>query len=118
MTIQNHVISYDESEKKLEKKINEKRNIVLAPDTYYLLDVGNKMHICVGSYGKMAQKKECKILVLEEEKNPVVCLEIRGNDLVQAKMKRNSNPEGEYLDEVIRWCKDNKITYENCHDIA
>jgi hypothetical protein len=114
----NRVINYDETEKKWEKKINENKKFILAPDTHYLIEVGALMNICVGSYHDYATSKYCSIVVLKENEKPVVCIEVRQNRLMQAKMKRNNRPTDEYRDDVIAWCKENEIKYQDCYDIA
>jgi hypothetical protein len=54
---------------------------------------------------------------LKEEEQPLVCLELQKNKLVQAKMKYNERPIGVYREDVINWCNENKIRYEFCSDI-
>jgi hypothetical protein len=115
--IQNHKINYTDKELTLEKIIDGTKEIILAPDTHYLVRVGSLMNICVGSYHQLATSKVCDIAVLKEGESPVVCLEIRGKELVQAKMKHNKRPNDEYRKEIIRWCLDNQLEYINCIDI-
>jgi hypothetical protein len=111
-------IRYSEDEKKWEKEIDASKEIVLAPNTHYLVEVGTKMNICVGSYNELALTKKCNILVLKEKEEPVVCMEVREKRLVQAKMKHNNRPTGDYRDDVINWCQENNVQYTNCYDIA
>jgi hypothetical protein len=118
LRVPNRVIPYKENELKWEKEIDEKRKFILAPNTHFLVEVGALMGICVGSYHDYAYQKTCTIVVLKEDEHPVVCIEVRGNELIQAKTKRNSRPTGNYLEEVIKWCEENEINYKDCYDIA
>jgi hypothetical protein len=118
ITNPNLTIPYQEKERKLEKRIDQKSEFILAPDTHYLIEVGSKMNICVGSYGRRVMQKECHIIVLKEMDEPVVCIEIRGKELIQAKMKYNQRPTGGYKEVVINWSKENRIEYRQCIDIA
>jgi hypothetical protein len=117
LNLTNVKIPYDESEKSLEKNIGDNKNFVLAHDVFELLDIGAKMHICVGSYHEKALYKNCNIVILKEEEQPLVCLELQKNKLVQAKIKYNERPIGVYREDVINWCNENKIRYEFCSDI-
>jgi hypothetical protein len=76
------------------------------------------MNICVGSYGSRAVQKNCNIVVFKENDVPVMCLELHENLLIQAKMKHNKRPYGEYLKTIINWCKEKDINYKICSDIA
>jgi hypothetical protein len=116
--VPNKRIRYSEIERTWEKKIDKEKEFILAPDTHYLVEVGSKMNICVGSYADFALSKRCDIIVLKENEEPVVCIELRGDKLIQAKMKHNKRPIGAYREEVLRWCRDNEIKYDNCYDIA
>jgi hypothetical protein len=118
LQIVNRIIPYTEDEKTLEKEISENLCFSLVPDTHYLVEVGSRMNICVGSYGDYAYSKQCDIIVLKENEQPVVCIEIRGKKLVQAKTKHNGRPNKKLKNEIITWCKENKIKYDNCYDIA
>jgi hypothetical protein len=115
---ENQKIPYSDEERKLEKTFNKNKSLILAPDTHYLVEVGTRMRICVGSYGEDAISKDCDILVLKENNEPVVCIEVRNRRLIQAKMKFNYPPTKEYKKEIIEWCKEKEIKYENCYDIA
>jgi hypothetical protein len=118
LQIVNRIIPYTEDEKTLEKEISENLCFSLVPDTHYLVEVGSRMNICVGSYGDYAYSKQCDIIVLKENEQPLVCIEIRGKKLVQAKTKHNGRPNKKLKNEIITWCKENKIKYDNCYDIA
>jgi hypothetical protein len=100
----NQLIPYSKEEKKLEKIIGDYR-FILARDTHELIDAGEDLHICVGSYGDAAVSKRVTIVLLykNNEKIPVVCIEIRNKKIVQAKMARNRVPVGEAREMVINW---------------
>jgi hypothetical protein len=86
----------------------------LPKETYELIDCGEELGICVGSYGSSAVNKNCTILFLKECDEIKVCMELRKNivgnafKLVQAKTNRNQKPEI-YNDLIIEFCKENNI---------
>jgi hypothetical protein len=90
----NKTISYANGEKKYEKSIQTYR-FELAKDTHQLIDVGELLNICVGSYGSDAVKKICTIVLMYEElKNePIACIELRNDTIVQAKLAYNERPD-------------------------
>ncbi|MEK5209428.1 PcfJ domain-containing protein [Psychrobacillus sp. FSL H8-0510] len=60
-----------------------------AIDTHELLHVGKAMHICVGSYDRMALEKSLAIVIGFKDEEPVLCIELQGNELRQVKKSRN-----------------------------
>ena len=70
---------------------------VLAPNTYSLIDCGEKLGICVGGYDNRAVRKQCNIMFVMHEGKYVGCLEFDSNlnRLVQAKAKYNRLLTGE-----------------------
>jgi hypothetical protein len=114
---ENIKISYEKEECALEKTF-EDCCIKLAKNTHELVDIGRLLQICVGSYANAAISKSCTILTLQENKKPVVCIELRGNKLNQAKMHRNYRPNEKYKQLIIDWAKENEINYHNCYDLT
>jgi hypothetical protein len=83
----------------------------LPESTTDLKVVGAKMSICVGGYGSSAFNKHCTIVFMNNKaNNTVVCLEVRNNELVQAKMKCNALPTKD-LSLIIRsWAREHGIS--------
>lgn len=84
----------------------------LAKDTHELIDVGNKMNICVGSYGKSAVNKQCHIVIAtDKDKNPIICIELDSAcfTIKQAKLRFNETCDEELTKIVLEWCKDNLL---------
>lgn len=93
----------------------------LAKTTHELIDVGNAMDICVGSYGHDALKKKCFIVVgYDTDNNPVTCIEINKRKgkfyISQAKKKRNQRPDAEERQALINLCNENNIEVKS-HDL-
>jgi hypothetical protein len=113
---ENTLISYSNEENLLESKVNSYQ-FKLARDTHELIDIGNKLRICVGSYGEMATAKESIIVIVLENKSPVACVEIKNNRIIQAKLHHNELPFGKLKDLIIQWAIKNQLNYENCYDL-
>lgn len=66
--------------------------ISLAQDSSELLSMGSEMNICVGSYVDRVKTKRCDILSVKSaiDNNYLVCIELRGKSIVQAKMAYNN----------------------------
>ena len=90
----------------------EKYCIKLAKTNYELRDIGKTMHICVGSYSDYVKKKLLSIYTLQDNNgNPIVCIEVRDNKVMQCKMKFN-NPvytNHELLEYINKWINKNKL---------
>jgi hypothetical protein len=99
----NVIIHYTDSE--LERElIHKDYSICLVKDTHELHAIGTRMKHCVYSYKDMVLKKRCYIFILRDNhKNPLVCMEVRNNSLVQAKSFCNSLPKLEEVDKIKSW---------------
>jgi len=80
-----------------------------------LLEAGHELHNCVATYGN-AMKNNSKwiVLVADDKGKLTVCLEIRGNELVQAKTNRNKpvSSDNKLNSEVLAWAKEANIRVE------
>ncbi len=73
-----------------------------------LLEAGHELHNCVASYGPaMKDNKKWIVLVADDKGRLVACLEIRGKELVQAKLDRNKpvSTDPKLNAEVVNWAK-------------
>jgi hypothetical protein len=88
----NRTIDYTDVEKALEIDCGE-YSFRLAKDTDALYDIGKKLSICVGSYGRSAVSKHCTIMTMAKNNEPVACIELRVNkksvNMVQLKSRFN-----------------------------
>lgn len=91
-----------------------------AKDTLELIDIGEKMSICVGSYGHMCMGGGTIIAYAVNEKNePVICLEINNNPiptLEQAKCIYNALPKANYQKAIYDFCNAHGIMIRT-HDM-
>lgn len=89
-------ISYTEKERQLEWE-EDGYSFKLAESKRELNDIGNKMSICVGSYGSEAFAKELTILTVQSAAGYDVCVEIRKKKIVQVKKRFNEriNPNSD-----------------------
>ncbi len=67
-------------------------------------DIGDAMHICVGSYGERAVSKACTIYyVVDQNEKYQACIEVCKNKLIQAKGYCNKSLEGDVAEVVRKW---------------
>ena len=81
-------ISYTEKERQLEWE-KDGYSFKLAESKRELNDIGNKMNICVGSYGNEAFSKKLTILTVQSDAGYDVCVEIKNKKIVQVKKRFN-----------------------------
>lgn len=90
----------------------------LAKDTYELIEVGEIMHICVGTYRESAKKGNCIIVIGRNPENkPIVCIEISPTEeLIQVKGYCNAYLKDEEANAVRQWVQDTGINGNKCFD--
>lgn len=79
------------------------------PNTSKELKIGGEIfHNCVGTYSQRVKMGECQIAFMTNDNGKLIaCLEIRGNRLVQAKLKFNHPvyQNGAINGAVLDWCE-------------
>lgn len=90
----------------------------LARDTYELVDIGQFMHICVGSYGKDAASGATVIVKMEDHGEYVGCIELSpdGKRLRQAKACFNNLLQEKKAEALKTWIEKHKIDASKCYD--
>ena len=113
------VIAYDENLLKLNDVIDE-YEFTLAKDTHQLIDVGQEMGICVGSYGTRAAERRLIIVLMTQNGKYVGCLELdsEGKRLVQAKAKFNNLLQEKKAVALKKWVESKKINAKTCWDYS
>lgn len=83
----------------------------VANNSSILTDIGNEMHICVGSYTKLVIQDKCDIIYVKENNKYVTCIEIgeKFNIINQVKGKYNSRINGDLYDAVIKYARDTDL---------
>jgi DNA-directed RNA polymerase subunit RPC12/RpoP len=74
-----------------------------------LLEAGHSLNNCVASYGQaMKDNSKWIVLVADDKGKLAVCLEIKGNEVIQAKTNRNNPVSNDVKlnSEVIAWAKE------------
>ena len=112
-------IEYDKKYFDLNDKINE-FVFSLAEDTYELIDIGQEMHICVGSYGKRAANGKLIIVKMMQGNQYVGCIELssNGKELKQAKACFNNRLEEKKAEALREWVEKHKIETRYCYDYS
>lgn len=72
-----------------------------------LLYAGMKLHNCVNTYAEDCIAGKCVIVLVKDKDKLVACLELRNNELVQAKLKLNKKlKDNEEINSgVLDWCR-------------
>lgn len=118
--VTNENISYTSREQKLLGVIDN-YSFNLPEDVDRLIDIGDKMHICVGSlYVKPALSKKCTIVYMQskEDQKYKACIELRRNNIIQAKSYCNMLLNSDEYDAVKKWADSNNLNYMLCSDMA
>ena len=71
-------------------------------DNYQLFEIGAALSNCVGSYDESVAAKECTIVYVTKDGEYKICIEVRGNEIIQERVKYNADPseaEQKILDE-------------------
>lgn len=117
---QNQIIPIADEEKVFNTQID---NLVftVAPDTMTLFNIGQSMHICVGSYDRFAVSKACTIVSVQNKNTGkyVACIELRRNEqefrLAQLKAFANE-AVGDEITVITQWLTQSNIIYQNNYD--
>ena len=114
---ENQEIHYDEKDYKLIEQIDD-YSFDLAKDTNQLVEIGQKMGICVGGYRNVALSGYSKIIHVKNEDKYVGCIELsKEYSLRQAKAKYNNMMTGDLAEAFKKWVKKKSIkNLENCSD--
>lgn len=83
----------------------------LPPDTDQLIHLGNAMHNCVGTYRDRLINGEIRIVAAFKNRKPVMCIELRNRQIVQAKLADNRivATDNELNATLLKWAKAKKL---------
>lgn len=86
----------------------------LPPDTEQLANLGRAMHNCVGTYRDLVLSDKVRILAAFKNRKPVICIEIRGAKVAQAKLVNNQpvRDDAELNHALLAWAKSRKLIIE------
>ena len=86
----------------------------LPPDTEQLANLGRAMHNCVGTYRDRVLSGKVRIIAAFKNRKPVICIEIKNNRIVQAKLVNNkpARENAELNRALLAWAKSRKLTIE------
>ena len=114
---ENRDIPYDQGDYQLREIIGE-YTFDLAKDTNQLVEIGQRMGICVGSYREFVLDKRSKIVHVRSNDKYVGCIELSStHTLIQAKAKYNNMMTGELAQALKRWVVKKKIKdVDKCWD--
>ena len=114
---ENQEIPYDKEDYDLVEQIGD-FSFNLANDTNQLVEIGQKMGICVGGYRSVALSGTSKIIHVKQNDKYVGCIELsKSHSLRQAKAKYNNMMTGELAEALKKWVVKKKIQNpEDCSD--
>lgn len=86
----------------------------LPPDTEQLANLGRAMHNCVGTYRDRVLSDKVRIIAAFKNRKPVICIEIQGAKVAQAKLVNNQpvRDDAELNRALLAWAKPRKLTIE------
>lgn len=86
----------------------------LPPDTEQLANLGRAMHNCVGTYRDRVLSDKVRIIAAFRNRKPVICIEIRGAKVAQAKLVNNQpvREDAKLNRALLAWAKSRKLTIE------
>lgn len=86
----------------------------LPPDTEQLANLGRAMHNCVGTYRDLVLSDKVRIIAAFKNRRPIICIEIRGAKVAQAKLVNNQpvRNDAELNRALLAWAKSRKLTIE------
>lgn len=86
----------------------------LPPDTEQLANLGRAMHNCVGTYRDRVLSDKVRIIAAFKNRKPVICIEIQGAKVAQAKLVNNKpvREDTELNRALLVWAKSRKLTVE------
>lgn len=90
----------------------------LPPDTEQLANLGRAMHNCVGTYRDLVLSDKVRIIAAFKNRKPIICIEIRGAKVVQAKLVNNKpvRADAELNCALLAWAKSRKLIV-NTYDV-
>lgn len=87
--------------------------VVVPKNPYDLVQEGKILHHCVESYIHTVSNKNTKICMIRKDKEPYMTVEIRGEEICQAKKKFNALPTSDDEKMLKQWCLQKKLTIVN-----
>lgn len=86
----------------------------LPPDIEQLANLGRAMHNCVGTYRDRVLSDKVRIIAAFKNRKPVICIEIQGAKVAQAKLVNNQpvRENAELNRALLTWAKSRKLTIE------
>lgn len=104
---------YDSQIRKMFTELNERyqftkgKFVIIPPlSVKEIVEEGQKLHHCVGNYVQRIAKRECVILFvrkMDDIKKPLCTLEIKGDEVVQARIRKNDPPTAEIQHFIDLW---------------
>lgn len=106
----------DAVKKRLVMQLNNGREKFFLPETNKDLNyTSDLMHNCVRTYTERIQMQECNVVYMTDDSGKLVaCIEVRGNIVVQAKLKYNRpvRESAEVNASILEWAKEAKLSID------
>ena len=93
---------YGLEQKKLEDDIDG-YSFRLPKNSWQMSEIGTAMRNCVASYAERVQRGECTIVYAENGGECKICIEVRGNEILQERAIRNAKPNEEQMAALAKW---------------
>ena len=86
------MFTYTDEQRRLADNVGD-LEFALPKDSYHLCEIGTALHNCVASYADSVLRNNCTIVYAKKDGEYKVCIEVRGNQILQELTDRNANPD-------------------------
>ena len=109
------LVEYRVGELKRYEYSKENYQIKLFNNVHEIIETGEKLHNCIGTYVKRYANKKTNIFYATENNQLAIAIEVRGESLIQARTNYNRGLNEEQKKFIKSWCKNKGI---ECNSIV
>lgn len=99
---------YSQAQRALEDDIDG-YSFRLPQNSFQLCEIGTALHNCVASYAENISKNESTIIYVTKEDKYQLCIEVRGDEIIQERADRNAAPSSEEKLILQKWHERHKL---------
>ena len=99
---------YSQAQQALEDDIDG-YSFRLPQNSFQLCEIGTALHNCVASYAENISKNESTIIYVTKEAKYQLCIEVRGDEIIQERADRNAAPSSEEKPLLQKWHERHKL---------
>lgn len=107
----NRTFTYTKEEKQLADSIGG-FEFALPKDSHQLREIGTALHNCVANYAENVLHKDCTIVYVQKDGEYKVCIEVKGNEIIQERTNYNGKIDEETQKVLNEWHERHRLFYE------